>query len=299
MATLDLTTADEADGFVIYFGGKPSEVDAYTFANALVATADAFREINAQVNPGFALELRLEAVGEGSFKARVREKPSGIKGLLRYGRDFIVMPIFVTWFYTTFMQEKAEITVNTDEVIIQNGKDRIIVPRSAYDQAQRLPNKEKVSQHVARALTAVERDPSITSFGILKDLDGDEPPAFLIERDQFAIIRAMATTVEGSGKRSITEPATISILKAIIEKSDRKWEFVWRGVKISAAVKDPIFWADLKMRRYLIGSGDALEVQLQIDQLWDDDAKVWLNGAYSVVRVDRYISADQTDQMDF
>jgi hypothetical protein len=75
MGTLDLTTARDKDGFVVYFGGQPNQVDTYTFANALVALSDAFQEINAQVNPGYSLELRLEAVADGSFKARIREIP--------------------------------------------------------------------------------------------------------------------------------------------------------------------------------------------------------------------------------
>jgi hypothetical protein len=37
MATIDLRVASDTDGFVIYFGGQPNQVDSYTFANALVA----------------------------------------------------------------------------------------------------------------------------------------------------------------------------------------------------------------------------------------------------------------------
>lgn len=72
MATIDLTKASDSEGFVIYFGGQPNEVDSYTFANALVAVADAFREINSQVNSGTALEVRLEALAAGSFKAQLK-----------------------------------------------------------------------------------------------------------------------------------------------------------------------------------------------------------------------------------
>ena len=65
MATLDLTNTRD-DGFVIYFGGQPNEVSTYTFANALVAVSDTLRAINHQVNPGFAIELKLEALAEGT-----------------------------------------------------------------------------------------------------------------------------------------------------------------------------------------------------------------------------------------
>lgn len=82
MATIDLRTTSDGDGFVIYFGGQPNEVDSYTFANALVAVADAFREINAQVNSGTALEVRLEALAAGSFKAQVKGLRKNLSSLL-------------------------------------------------------------------------------------------------------------------------------------------------------------------------------------------------------------------------
>jgi len=63
MATFDLTKFNNSDGFVLHFGGRPNEVDTYTFANALVAFSDAFREVNSQINLSISIELKFEAVG--------------------------------------------------------------------------------------------------------------------------------------------------------------------------------------------------------------------------------------------
>lgn len=151
MATLDLTTTREKNDFVVYFGGKPNEVDTYTFANALVALSDAFQEINAQVNPGYSLELRLEAVAEGSFKAKIREKPITIRDAFKWGANVVIMPILVTIFYESVLKpdDNTTIIVNTTEVVIQRGKDRIIVPREAYDRAHKITDRKKVVRHVA------------------------------------------------------------------------------------------------------------------------------------------------------
>lgn len=299
MATLDLSSLHQRDGFVIYFGGRPNEVDTYTFANALVAISDAFREINSQVNPGVALELRLEAVAEGSFKARLKEAPKSIRGALQFVSKNVILPILVTYVYTEVINpEETEIIVNTDEVIIQKGLDRIVVPRAAYDSAKGLSNKGAVAAHVARAVVAVEEDASVSSLGIYKDFDTDQPPAILLERSEFAEVRTAASRA-GGRTRTITERATVTILKAVMAKSQRKWEFVWNGVKISASIADPVFLAELLARKYLIGSGDGLEVLLEIEQEWDDSAKVWLNVGYRVAYVEHYLEATKDVPLNF
>ena len=62
MATIDLTDYTDDEGFVLHFGGNPREVNTYTFANALLAFSDAYRELNDQIYHGEAIELRLEAL---------------------------------------------------------------------------------------------------------------------------------------------------------------------------------------------------------------------------------------------
>ena len=297
MATIDLRKATDDDGFVIYFGGRPNEVDTYTFANALVAVADAFREINHQVNQGVALELRLEALSEGSFKAKVKGKPKTIKNLWASIAKHAVLPIFIAFLYDEIKGEDP-IVVNDDEVIIHRGDDRIIVPRAAHDAAQRLPNKANVRRHIANAIGVVDEDDNVESFGIYKDFSPDAPPLINIPRKDFIRVREIELE-DDPGRRSKEEKATLHVLKAVFQASNRKWDFVWNGVKISAPIEDAAFLADLLQRRYLIGNGDALDVTLKISQRWDATAAVWLNDAYSVTRVWEHIPATPATQMRF
>ena len=295
MATIDLRNATDEDGFVIYFGGRPNEVDSYTFANALLAIADAFREVNSQVNPAVAMELRLEALAEGSFKAKVKGKPKSLKSLLVGLGKCVVLPIFLAFLYDEIKGDD-EIIVNTDEVIIQRGDDRIIIPRSAYDQARALPNKQTVRGHVAKAINVVDRDENVDSFGLFRDFDPDSPPLIHIPRDDFQRVREIELE-DDPGRRNKDDPATLYVRKAVFEASNRKWDFVWNGVKISAPISDPAFLADLLARTYLIGNGDALEVTLRIKQKWDETSSVWLNDSYEVLKVWKHIPADNPSQM--
>jgi hypothetical protein len=294
MATIDLRDTSDSDGFVIYFGGKPNEVDTYTFANALVAVADAFREINSQVNPGQAMELRLEALAEGSFKAKVKGKPTSLSSLLSSLSKYVVLPIFLAFLYDEIKGDDP-IIVNENEVIIERGNDRIIIPRTAYDAAQKLPNKPNIRNHIAKAIGIVDKDENVESFRLYKDFSPNVPPLITIPRDDFDRVRAIE--LEGDpNRRTKSENATLHVLKAVFQASNRKWDFVWNGVKISAPITDAAFLADLLQRVYLIGNGDALEVTLNISQKWDEQSSVWLNDGYSVEKVWKHIPAKRSEQ---
>ena len=301
MGTLDLTTARDKDGFVVYFGGQPNEVDTYTFANALVALSDAFQEINAQVNPGYSLELRLEAVADGSFKARIREIPKGLKNALIWGSNVVIMPILVTIFYENVLKKEdgIRVTVNTNDVVIERGGDRVIIPREAYDRAQKMPDKTKVVGNVVAAVKAVEADPNVTSLGIYKDFDTDRAPAILIPRSEFAIIRIASGVEEGTKGRTITRDATLGIVKAVFTKSDRKWDFVWNGVKVGATINDPVFMASVMSRQIQFGAGDSIEATMEIDQTFDEMAGVWLNTSYRIAHVRAFKAGPQGEQFAF
>lgn len=286
MRELDLTRDEPRADFVVYFGGRPSEVDTYTFANSLVAISDAIKVINADVNPGFSIELRLEAVGEGSFQARIKEIPKSLKSVLKFADQRIIWPILVAWFYTQVIApDETNIIVNSDEVIIEKDGDRIIIPRDAYERAKKLPH-DRVGAPVARAIQAVESDQHVSSLAIRKDLHDRSPPALFIDRKQFAIVRRRAEMeAEENNIRAQTVEAHLPIVKAVFSKGSRKWDFVWNGVKIGASIEDAAFMANVMARKHKIGAGDSLHARMRIQQRFDDHAGVWLNTSYHVEEV--------------
>jgi hypothetical protein len=49
------------------------------------------------------------------------------------------------------------------------------------------------------------------------------------------------------------------VLKAILVRSARKWQFVWNGIKISAAISDESFYDSLARHEYEFGQGDVID----------------------------------------
>lgn len=139
MAEIDLGEF-AGDEFVFHFGGRSSEVDAYTFANSLIAFSEAIREINSQLTPGTKLEITIDGIGEGSFRAKLRTTARSLSDLLRpavVSRSFaknIVIPIFLMFIYDKYVADhKAKIIINDDRYIVEfDGGDRVILPKDIY-----------------------------------------------------------------------------------------------------------------------------------------------------------------------
>jgi len=89
--------------------------------------------------------------------------------------------------------------------------------------------------------------------------------------------------------RVIEEACDLQIVKAILERSNRKWEFMWRGVRISAPVLDAKFYTDFFAHNITIAPGDELQVMLAITQERDDRTGIYTNVDYKVIEVFKHI----------
>ena len=87
------------------------------------------------------------------------------------------------------------------------------------------------------------------------------------------------------GTRIITERVPLTIIKAVLKRGKRKWQFNWNGIKVSAPIKDPSFFDALEKRDIALHQGDALDAELTIGQRYIQEAKVWENTGYAITKV--------------
>lgn len=294
MGTIDLREL-RGDEVVIHFGGALTSVDAYTFANSLVSFADAARLINEDVAPGENIEVRVQAIGEGSFRALLKRVPKGLSKLFSRGADAIVWGVLATIIYEKALKEDpaTTITVNSQEVIIQRGGDKIIVSKDTFDRAAKLKKNPEVQKSIAKTFDAVSRDEAITNFGLTPKMS-DKSPLVQISRSEFDVLASpssYALEAPSSGARKREERCILVILKLWFKAGTRKWSFEWNGVPISARITDADFFSKIDRREILIGSGDALEVILEFEQEYDESIGMHVNNpnTYTVTRVIRHI----------
>ena len=214
---------------VIHFDTDDVRINAYTLASTLVALADAAKAANTALNVGCEIEIVVEALGPGSFRAQIRALYSSTRNL--FSNQIVmalVLGVLSNYIYerTLAVDDKVTVEIKTDEVIIQNGNDRVVVPRNVYDATRQVEKNPQFVKAITRTFEAVAADEKVKSFGLVERMDSPAP-TIPIPR---SILLSLATqTIEDPDNRVITEQAELQIVKAILKKSNRRWEFVLEG----------------------------------------------------------------------
>lgn len=274
--------------FVLHFGCEFRRINAYTFASTLVSIADSIKDANNVINPGYEVEIVVEAVGQGSFRARIKTVYHKLNNIFS-AKDLkmIVIGVITTYISQKLLPSEAKIEVATNEVLVETGDRTIVVPREVYECLGVVQKSESFKNGISRAFRAVENDGTIMSFGITDDME-DERVDIEIKRDQFAIISS-PPAIE-LNERVVTEVVDLYILRAILERSKRKWEFVWRGMKISAPILDQKFYDEFFAHQVTIAPGDYLKVRMNISQKREINTGIFTNEKYEIIEVLRHIS---------
>jgi len=281
------------DTIVVHFGGEFRGVDAFTFASSLIGFADTARAVSASIDPGQEIELLLEAIAPGSFRARVRRLRREYGGIFSRGAEAIFWAIVANVIYDAVIRHdpKPLIVVNTTEVIIEIGHDTIIVPRTVQAATENVKNNPDVQNGLRRTFAPLQADAKITEFGLTSQID-DPVSLVRVDRTSFlAILEAPVLSEDLSRERIRQETARLVILKAWLNHAKRKWSFEWNGVPLSAPIVDKEFLDRIERREYLIGAGDALDVQIAFKQAFDPTLSVYVNNpnSFVIVKVIRHV----------
>ena len=274
---------------VIHFDTDDTRINAYTFASTLVAFADAAKAANTTLNAGCEIEIVVEALGPGSFRALIRALYSSSRNLFANHIVLsLVLGVMGNYIYerTLSVENKVTVEIKTDEVIIQKGNDRVVVPRNVYDATRRVEKNPQFVKAMTRTFEAVANDEKVKSFGLVEKMDSPAPE---IPIPRSTLLSLSTQTPDDPDSRLITEEAELQIVKAILKKSNRRWEFVWRGITISAPVIHDSFYRDFFAHEITIAPGDTLQVTLAIKQSKDADTGIYTNVGYEVVEVHGHV----------
>ena len=278
----------ELNEIVLYFGTKQKAINAYTLASTIVAVADAIKEANFQINPGYDVEVLITDLGGGSFKAVVRTIFTSAKNLLsKIDVKTIILSILATFIYDHFFATKPNVIVNVspEYVIIEQANDRIIIPKDVYQATKEITESEtKFQDKISTAMKILQQDKDIESIALVQSLE--EEPEILIPHNNFKdFIIEKEGEVDEETDEPIEEKTTLQITRAILENNARKWEFIWNGQRIPAPVLDNIFYKKFSEHRIKIAPGDTLDVRLKIYRKKIEGTEIYENKKFEVVHV--------------
>lgn len=283
MAEIQLA-AFRGDTIVVHFGG-PTSIDTYTFAHSLIGFTDTALAVNDTIDPGQTIEIVLEADGEGSYRAVLKRVRRGYGGVLSRAAEAVFWGVVANVVYDATLKKEPppQITVNTQEVIIQQGSHTIIVPRAVQEATENAKKNPAVQEGLRRTFEPLEADERVTDFGLTRDIE-DPQPLIRIPRAEFPLIGGQVSLLEETPtQRSRKERARLYVLKAWLNHANRKWSFEWNGVPISAPISDPKFLDSIDRREVLLGAGDALDVEVTFRQNFDTAIGVYVNDPKSFV----------------
>lgn len=283
MTDIDLRSV--GDTIVLHLRKQQHSINAYTLATTLVALADAAKAANEQINPGYEIEVVVETLSDGSFKAKIRAVYRSVGTLLsRQNIKSIILAVIASFVYehTLAPDKSIKVIVNTDEVIIEQEDKRIIVPREVHDAEQQVNTSSRFREKIGQAFDAILKDSEIESVSIDPD-DVEEHELPPIQREH--IERIAIPPSQDVDQQVVDEIADLQIIRAILEKSRRRWEFSWKGFRVAAPILHEQFYKDFISHRITIAPGDTLKARLRIFQTLDPSTGVMINDRYEVIEV--------------
>ena len=226
--------------FKLKFDGQINQIDANILINSLIHTTNVIQEINRYLDSGKRIEIKVKAPEKGSFLIHLNlvETIDAVKSIFTKENIEITALIISSLVglieLKKFLKSRKPKDVKQDESLttITNQEGNILVINNSvfniYDKSPIV--KDALSQN----FESIQNDPSITGFEIT---DTQEKPYIRINREEFETM-ALKSEELSEGERVLTEAATLNIVRLSFEEA-LKWDFYYKGNKISAKIKIP------------------------------------------------------------
>lgn len=292
------TKMQSFDEFKIKFGGQLNLVDLRTFIASLSNTATIAEEVNASLDTNKLIELKLKTQEPGSFIAGIkikeieREQSSVFENQSQTNTTSLVIAILVSLneYKKHIGSGEATVVEETDgQITIENNRgDRQIFDRSVYDMYN---TNSVVSDSVSNNYSILDGDPSVTSFELL---DKSGKLLFKADRKNFEEM-ATRNVVESEETKSKIETAELRVHKIVFDPK-YKWEFWYKGNRISANIDDKGFFDGIE-RDEKFGKGDVLIAELQTNLVFDQSVDTFVIDSYRINRVIEHIPKERARQL--
>ncbi len=285
--------------FKIKFDGQLHQVDANTLINSLVNISTILEEVNTELHPDEKTKVKIKALSQGSFLvhlfiegqklAQSMISPTGIATTASLVT--IVTGLFAVKKHLLGTKPKETKEIEGNNVEITNEKGNVLVVESLT--LNLYQHNQPIQDAISNNFETLENDSSVDAFGIT---DTNEHVLFNATRDEFNEMAIKSVAVD-EDKKTIIESATVHIFK-IVFQDNYKWEFYYKGNKISANITDTEFFAKIdKGERF--AKGDTLIAELQINQLFDPAVNTWVNHSYQINKVIKHIPRDEQQKFSF
>jgi len=286
----------------IKFDGNTHDINLLTFSRTLENVNSMLVEINKEQNKVNSLdkniEVRIKALSEGSFEVSIEIITDILASLVdpdnvtyAAGVVTILSTIFGIRKFLGGKNPTSIKNIDKNNVEIKNNRGEVnIVENYTFNIYQ---TNATVNEALNDTYYTLSKDPEVSAFNFL---DKAEKPIFQSDRSDFESFSEVSERTEDD-KKITTEITYLNINKICWEK-DYKWQFYYRGNKISASIKDETFFEKINEGKKF-SKGDSLEVELKIIKEFSQDINTYINKSYEVLKVIRHIPRPTQDKFDY
>jgi hypothetical protein len=286
--------------FKIKFDGQQHQVDANVLISSLIHTTTIVQEVNKYQNNGKKIEIKVKALEKGSFLCHIELVETTLDTLknlltkenLEVGSAIVGTLVGLIELKKFLKGKKAkEVQKQGDKTKIVNKDGNVIIIENAtFNIYEHSP---VVKDALAQNFDVLNNDPAITGFEIT---DKNEKPLVRVDKSEFIDLSQKSEEVE-EGERKIVEAATVNVVRVSFEEN-LKWDFYYKGIKISAKITDPSFY-ELIDKGEAFAKGDVLEVELQINQKFEESVNTFVTKSYQINKIVRHLSRNEQQKLNF
>ncbi|AEH45795.1 hypothetical protein Thein_1940 [Thermodesulfatator indicus DSM 15286] len=280
----------EYEGDLLYF-------DVFPFISSLGSLCKALKEVSLTLHPEFELLIAVRETRKGSFLVDLAFLAT-ISGnlfqghFLGYARDCLQVFVNILELHRFLKGEPPrEIREKGQGVIVTNqeGKQNIVnkVVFNIYN------SKVEVRNEIQKGFSSLEQALEVEAFSLKEN----EKLLFRATREEFPYL-ARLLIKETEEERVTKEVTTIHIIKPSFER-DYKWFIVFKGHKVHAAMLDEEFMEKVEKGLVRFGKGDALEVEIEIKQVYDPELGTFVHKDYKILKVLRVLPSHQQRDLNF
>jgi hypothetical protein len=281
----------------VKFEGQNHQVDVQTFANSVLNFATVIKETN-RIQGGEPISINIKAPEKGSLIVQlVASMVSSTSSLLNpenisYISDVVCIVGGLYAFHKATSGKKVVGKEKENNFIKIQFDDH-----SEFNVAENVyniyVNALAVSNGISQNFAALEEDPAVSKFEVSKD----QKRIIEVDREDFPRL-AIKQQFDTENTRKTIESASLHIYKVVFEKTDRKWEFYYKGNRISASISDEDFYKKIDNGESF-AKGDQLKVDLQINQILDESVGIYVNQSYQVMKVHEHIKREKPPELPF
>lgn len=274
----------------IVFGGDSHEIDAEVLIESLVSYSMVTQEVSAYLSPDSKVNIKIKATQEGSFELLLDIIANAGNTLftpnhIAYASGIVTIVGGLYKFRQWLSRNGEPDTVEHHEnsVRVKNNNGEITINNNVFHIYQ---SSEKAREGLKKTFAKLKDAEEIEDFEIIDQETGEE--IFRAEKNDFGPMASDEGELEKRKQTEIRKDEEFSVFKVVF-RDNYKWEFFYKGNRIYASITDKDFLEKVGNGEVAFRSGDRIIADLDIVQVFNESANVFVNDQYLITKVKKHI----------